>query len=52
MKTFILAVKILIPITFFAVANIGNILVSNGIAVVMTIMVLTMIGFEWVNKTK
>lgn len=52
MKYFILIVKILIPITFFAVANIGNVLISNAIAGVMTIAVLAMVGFEWVNKAK
>lgn len=52
MKYFILIVKILIPFAFFAVANIGNILISNSVAVVATIVVLVMFGFEWVNKSK
>lgn len=52
MKTFILVVKILIPIAFFAIANISNVLISNAIAVVMTIVVIAMIRFEQVNKSK
>lgn len=52
MKYFILAVKIAIPFVFFAIANISNLLVSNGVAVVAAIVVIAMILFEQVNKSK
>jgi hypothetical protein len=52
MKTFILIVKLLVIPAFFVIANTSNILIGNAIAGVMTIAVIAVVGFEWINKSK
>ena len=55
MKTFILVVKILIPIAFFGIATITkevNISWGNSIAGVMTIVVIAMYLAQYVETQK
>ena len=53
MKNFILVVKVLIPVSFFVIANITkvvNLEVANGIAGVMTLLTIAMYVVEKLNK--
>jgi hypothetical protein len=50
MKVFLLVVKILVPITLFVIANTESVLLGNGLAGVMTILVLASYTFEYFNK--
>lgn len=50
MKKFILVVKIVIPIAFFAIANISSVIIANSIAGVMVIAVTAMYLFEHTIK--
>lgn len=50
MKNFVLIVKILVPVAFFAIANITNLVVANAIAGVLTIAVVYSYVVE--NKEK
>ena len=52
MKKFNLVVKILVPITFFAVANISDLIIANAIAGVMVIATCAMYLFESMNNEK
>ena len=52
MKYFILAVKVLIPFAFFACANTSNVLASNAVAGVATIVVIANYLFEYIETQK
>ena len=45
-KLFVQVIRILIPVTFFIIANVADVLFANAIAGVMTILVLTSYLFE------
>ena len=50
MKVFLLIIKILVPITFFVIANTENVLLANGFAGAMTILVIGSYVFDYFNK--
>ena len=52
MKKFNLIVKILVPLAFFVIANVKDVIIGNAIAGVMTIAVVAMYAFEYASKEK